>query len=90
MKKSLYTRENKIFCGLLKALRNEAGLTQREVAQRLEWPQTYVSRYESGERRLDPVELYAVCGALDTPFIEFAKRWEEAIEKNRDHKPLVF
>ncbi len=73
MEKSLYSRDNQILCGLLKALRKEADLTQDDVAKRLDWPQACVSRYETGERRLDPVELYAVCNALEISFMEFAE-----------------
>ena len=90
MEKSLYSQENLIFRGLLKTLRKEAGLTQEELAKKLNWPQSYVSRFENGERRLDPVELYFVCRALGIPFLEFARRWEEAIEKNKGYKPLKF
>lgn len=52
---------------LYKALtdaRHEAGLTQLEVAQKLARPQSFVSKYEQGERRLDVVEFVAVCHAL--------------------------
>lgn len=39
-------------------------LTQAQVAQRLKRPQSFVSKYESGERQLDVVEFVAVCKAL--------------------------
>ena len=51
---------------LLTAHRIAAGLTQEEVAQRLRRPQSFVSKYELGERRLDVVELLEVCAALGT------------------------
>lgn len=41
------------------------GFTQQEVASRLGKPQSFVSKYESGERRLDVVEFILVCTALD-------------------------
>jgi len=41
----------------LKQARREAGLTQVEVADRLKRPQSFVSKMESGERRVDVVEL---------------------------------
>ncbi|MBM0742567.1 helix-turn-helix transcriptional regulator [Phormidium sp. CLA17] len=44
--------------------RQAQGLTQTEVAQHLGKPQSYVSKYESGERRLDVVEFLEVCDAL--------------------------
>lgn len=45
--------------------RQAHGLTQTEVAQRLGKPQSYVSKYESGERRLDVVEFLEVCDAMN-------------------------
>jgi len=39
--------------------------TQSEIASRLGKPQSFVSKYESGERRLDVVEFIDVCHALD-------------------------
>ena len=44
--------------------RQDKGLTQLEVAARLSKPQSYVSKYESGERRLDVIEFLEVCEAL--------------------------
>ena len=48
----------------LAAARTEAGLTQAEVAKKLRKPQSFVSKYESGERNLDVVEFLGVCRAL--------------------------
>lgn len=48
----------------LAAARLAAGLTQTEVAKALRKPQSFVSKYESGERSLDVVEFLAVCRAL--------------------------
>ena len=45
---------------LLTEARQAAGLTQIELAARLHRPQSYVSKYESGERRLDVIELMEV------------------------------
>lgn len=66
MEKSIYTAEHVVLVGLLRELRKEVGLTQVEVATRLERPQSFVAKYESGQRRLDLVELRAVAQALDT------------------------
>ncbi|MFT4161769.1 helix-turn-helix domain-containing protein [Shinella sp.] len=49
---------------LLVAARNDAGLTQAEVGARLGRRQTFVSKYELGERRLDVAEFVAICRAL--------------------------
>jgi transcriptional regulator with XRE-family HTH domain len=44
--------------------RQSAGLTQAEVSVRLNKPQSFVSKYESGERRLDIIELLEICSIL--------------------------
>ena len=49
---------------LLVEAREHAGLTQAEVAQRLGRVQSFVSKYEQGERRLDVVDFLAVCECL--------------------------
>lgn len=49
---------------LLIQKRVAAGLTQEEVARRLRRPQSFVSKYETGERRLDIVELMEVAEVL--------------------------
>jgi len=57
MSDTIYEKEYREFLGLLKRARKEAGLTQEEVAKKLKKPQSYVSKIESGERRLDVIEF---------------------------------
>jgi transcriptional regulator with XRE-family HTH domain len=64
MGKSLHTREYKALTALLLEARKQAGLTQQQVADRLRKPQSYVAKYEGGERRLDVIEFLAVCRVL--------------------------
>ena len=64
---------------LLRQVRTEAGLTQTDVAQRLGQPQSFVSKYESGERRLDILELRGVCQVVGIPLPEFIRRLEQAL-----------
>jgi predicted transcriptional regulator len=66
VEKSIYSAEYQQLCVLLRTLRREAGLTQVEVAERLDVPQSFVSKYESGERRLDVIELRHVVQAIGT------------------------
>lgn len=54
---------NQLRIALLDA-RRKRGLTQVEIAALLDKPQSFVSKYESGERRLDVVEFLEVCKAL--------------------------
>ncbi len=46
--------------------RRTQGLTQVEIANRLGKPQSFVSKYESGERRLDVIEFLQICKVLNT------------------------
>jgi transcriptional regulator with XRE-family HTH domain len=50
---------------LLIAARKKAGLTQHEVAKRLKRPQSFVAKFEDGERRLDVVEFLTVAKAIE-------------------------
>ena len=61
---------------LLISLRSEAGLRQTDLAERLGKPQSFVSKYENGERRLDLSEVYSICEALNISFVTFAERLE--------------
>jgi DNA-binding XRE family transcriptional regulator len=58
----------------LREARSEVGLTQAELAARLGRPQSFVSKYESGERRLDLIELSEVCAALGISLENFVSR----------------
>jgi transcriptional regulator with XRE-family HTH domain len=57
LKDASYRRRYAQFLGKLKQARAESGLTQVEVADRIKRPQSFVSKIESGERRVDLVEL---------------------------------
>jgi transcriptional regulator with XRE-family HTH domain len=61
---------------VLRDMRHEAGLTQADVARVLGRPQSFVSKYETGERRLDVLEMREVCSALGSSFPSFARRLE--------------
>lgn len=61
---SLGSPRYNIVIARLVAARNAAGLTQLEVAQQLGKPQSYVAKYEGGERRLDIVEFVDLCRVL--------------------------
>lgn len=61
---------------LLKQVRKEAGLTQVELAKRLGVEQSFVSKIERRERRLDLVELRFFCTAVGITLEEFVLRYE--------------
>lgn len=77
MEKTLHSEGHRRLVALLRECRETAGLTQVEVARRLRRGQGFVSTYESGQRRLDLVELDAICTALGVDVISFVRRWQK-------------
>ena len=65
-----------LFQEALTVARQEKGLTQSEVATRIGKPQSYVSKYESGERRLDVIEFLEVCEALSVSPYSILRRMQ--------------
>ncbi|WP_043114487.1 helix-turn-helix domain-containing protein [Solimonas soli] len=63
---------------MLREARVAAGLLQSELADRIGADQSFVSRYERGERRLDLVELEAICRACGVTLSEFVAQFEAA------------
>jgi transcriptional regulator with XRE-family HTH domain len=62
--KSIHSPGQIAFCELMIAARKKAGLTQQDVAKRLRKPQSFVAKYEGGERRIDVVEFIAISRAI--------------------------
>jgi transcriptional regulator with XRE-family HTH domain len=62
--RSVFTEKYDRFRSLMMGARKSANLTQAELAKRLSRPQSFVSKYERGERRLDVVEFLEVTKAL--------------------------
>ncbi len=79
MDKTVGRREWEVLLTLLREVRREAGLTQVALARRLGRPQSLVSDIESGQRRVDVVELRLICGHLGLSLEEFVRRWEERL-----------
>lgn len=61
----LHTDEHRRLVEALALARRAAGISQYELADRLNVDQSYVSKYESGRRRLDVVEFMRIVAALD-------------------------
>ena len=64
---------------LLKEARERAGLTQLDVAKQLGVPQSFVSKYESGERRLDLLEVRRICLVLNTGLVDLVGKVESML-----------
>ena len=64
MRKSIHSDRYEKFCALLIEARKEAGMTQVQVAEALGQPQSFISKYELGERRLDVIEFLEIAEIL--------------------------
>jgi len=73
---TVYIAQRGRLVSLLREMRVEAGLTQIDLAARIEKHQVDVSRYESGQRKLDVLEVREICQAIGITLEEFAKRLE--------------
>ncbi len=71
LKSREYVRRYRAFLQQLKQARKEAGLTQMQVARVLNRPQSFVSKFESGERRVDFVELQYLARIYKKPLSYF-------------------
>jgi transcriptional regulator with XRE-family HTH domain len=60
----------------LRGFRERAGLRQSDLSSRLGRPQSFVSKYESGERRLTFIEVREICIALGVRFSTLARTFE--------------
>lgn len=85
MEKSIHSPDHQYLCTLLAEYRNSAGLSQQQVADGLGKTQSFVSKYESGERRLDLVELQQVVVVLGVSLEDFVKKF---VSGTRHRPPL--
>ena len=81
MEKSTFSEDYILFLSLLKSARKATGITQKEVAKRLGQTQSFVSKCERGERRIDIIELIAFCQALGVSFETFTQQLINVLER---------
>ena len=81
MTKSVFTDEYKLFLEALIAARKNKGVTQVQLAKALNKPQSYVSKYENGERRLDVIETFEILLALNVKPHQFFEKMEKQLLK---------
>jgi len=75
MVKSLHSRQYTIFRELLTQARENVEMTQVQVATKLGKPQSYVSKYESGDRRLDVTEFVQIADILSLNISDFLEQY---------------
>lgn len=69
--KSTYTAEYQALISKLAKARKVAGITQAQLAAKLGKPQSYISKIENGERRLDVVEFLEIAKLIGIEATEF-------------------
>lgn len=78
MEKSITTERHRQLSELLRRLREEAGLTQVDLADRLQVSQSVISKVESGQRRLDLVQLETYAQGLGVELKTLIRRWQKS------------
>lgn len=79
MPSSLHSHCYQIFRSLLVSARKESGLTQEQIAERLGKPQSFISKYERGERRLDFSEFIELADVLGIDIAIFINNYRAAL-----------
>jgi transcriptional regulator with XRE-family HTH domain len=83
MEKSIFTREYTVLLETLRDFRRKANVTQVELAEKIDETQVFVSKSERGDRRLDVVQLRAICLALGTTLPEFIDAFESRLRSRK-------
>jgi transcriptional regulator with XRE-family HTH domain len=81
MEKSIYSKVYAVVLRLLKEARQQSGISQVELAKRLKVTQSFVSKVERGDRRLDIVQLRTLLDVYGTSLLDFVKRMEEELKR---------
>ncbi len=80
MKKTIHSKEHRILISLLREIREDKSLTQSQLAKLIGSDQTFISKIENSERRIDLIELRVICKALNQPFLEFVEQLESKLK----------
>jgi transcriptional regulator with XRE-family HTH domain len=83
LSKSLYTPEWEALCEILKRLRKRKRLSQVELSVLLRQPQSFVSKVESGQRKLDLRQFTIYVKALDSQPMRIFRKFLDAFEQKK-------
>lgn len=83
MKKYLNSIEQNILLEMLYQLRTASGLKQSDLAKQLKINQSFISKIESGERRIDLFELRSILSCFGTNLLEFIGELERRINESK-------
>jgi transcriptional regulator with XRE-family HTH domain len=81
MKKTIHSKEYRKLISLLREKRENLDITQLKLASIIETDQTFISKIENSERRIDVIELRTICKALKISFTDFIQELEQNLEK---------
>lgn len=81
MSRSVYSEEYKVLREMLIDARKKAGLKQKQLSEILERANSFVCKYEIGERRLDIIELREILKTMNIDFITFMRELETRCKK---------
>ena len=84
--KSVFTEEYEFLLEYLISARKAADITQQDLAKRLKKPQSFVSKYERRERRLDVVEFVSLAQIMSFDPCEVIKEIEKRLEPRAKRK----
>jgi len=79
MRKSIHRPEHAVLTNLLREYRLKRGLTQVALSNTLNMPQSFVSDVETGQRRLDLVQLRDLCSALGISLVKFVSEFDRRL-----------
>ncbi len=80
MEKSITTTEYRALLRVLRRIRIESGITQVELAEKIDETQSFVSKVERGETRIDLIQLRTISHALGTNLAQLVDRLEQELK----------